>query len=144
MDGARRVSDENPKTVTVPIWGGGQLTMPEPDWCAGHPTDSETHAVDFEHYGPVIEFAIETPRRPVPILCAALGMRPFDAAGARGEVLPHVAIEVAGDISFRFDPAELREFADQMDVQMAACVDELRQLADKLAALRGEQQGPGL
>jgi hypothetical protein len=132
------------RTVIVPVWGGGLLLMPEPEWCTGHRTDEPIHPGDFEHHGPDVEFAMDTPCGPAVLARVALGLSPLDSSGAHGPALPHMAVQLGdGDDWFRVDPAGLEDVADRLDDHVAAIVHRLRELAGELTALREQAAGTG-
>lgn len=116
-----------PKTVTLPLWRGGRLTMPEPAWCAGEHDPHPQHPADFRHDGVDIPLIVHVGGRVFETLPVAIVQEPFSS----GDVLPHVSIHLGEDYA-RFNRAELLEFADGL-VRHAAYI---REFAGEVEELR--------
>ncbi|MFD4245081.1 DUF6907 domain-containing protein [Streptomyces sp. NPDC058525] len=111
------------RTVTVPTLDHGSITIPEPDWCTGHPEAPAEYRDDVHHAGP--EYLVDHDARAV--LAAELveypfGLRPVPPSVYVGLLVPSATL----------DPAGLEALAEVL-VERAA---ELRQLALRLTVLR--------
>lgn len=115
------------KTVTVPTWRDGRLTMPEPAWCAGEHAQHPQHPADFRHEGVDVPLIVHAGGRTFETLPVAVVQEPF----ADGDPLPHVSINLGDDYA-RFTRAELLAFADGLDRH----ADYLRSFADEVEELR--------
>lgn len=116
-----------PKTVTVPVWRDGELTMPEPAWCSGEHDQHAHHPADFRHLGVEVPMYVNAGGRLFEILATTVVQEPF----ADGDILPAVSVDLGTDYA-RFTRGELVEFADRL-VQHA---DYLRGFADEVEELR--------
>jgi hypothetical protein len=124
-----RLFRRRPKAVTVPVWRGGRLTMPEPAWCTGHADAVPEHPVDFRHTGVEVPLYVHAAGgRTFEILAATVVHDPFSSA----DVLPRVSVDLGADGYREFTRAELLELADGL-VQHAAY---LREFADEVEELR--------
>jgi hypothetical protein len=115
------------RTVTVPTWRNGTLTMPEPAWCAGGHDEHPQHPADFRHEGVEVPLVVHAGGREFETLPVAVVQEPF----AEGDILPHVSIHLGEDYA-RFTHGELLEFADGLERHAAY----LREFADEVEELR--------
>lgn len=128
-----RLRWRRPKTVTVEVWRGGQLTMPEPAWCTGHDDALPEHPVDFRHEGVEVPMIVTVGGRAVEILSVSLVHDPF----ASDDILPQATVDLGADGYRRFTRAELYEFADGLELhahylrEFAGEVEELRAALDR-------------
>ncbi|MBE8471056.1 DUF6907 domain-containing protein [Streptomyces justiciae] len=116
-----------PRTVTLTTIDHGTVTLPEPDWCAGHPDTRASYKVDISHDGP--EHTIAPGGREM--FKALLTQAPYSSQDrAIG-----LYIEVA-NLTGTCTPDEVEELADDL---IAAAV-RLRELGLELAEIlrRGE------
>lgn len=117
-----------PRTVAVPTDGGGQLVMPEPTWCAGHPAAVVEALSDFHHKGPDVALTVDTPRGPVPAMLACLVEYPLSIMP--GGTVPHVSM-LAGTEGVQMDGQALAVFADSL----CDYAERLHTLAGELATI---------
>ncbi|MFE2300823.1 DUF6907 domain-containing protein [Streptomyces sp. NPDC059445] len=120
-----------PSTVTLATADHGDVTLPEPSWCAGHAHhDPETQRVDLIHAGPVIECLY----RGRTLLAAELVQSPYASLTDRhlGGRTPGVSVHPLGQT---LDATELYSLAASLD----RYADQLRDLADRLDTLGGGQ-----
>lgn len=115
------------KTVTVPTWRGGTLTMPEPAWCAGNHDEHPQHTADFRHEGIDVPLVVHASGRTFETLPVAVVQEPF----SERDPLPYASIHLGEDYA-RFTRVELLEFADGLERHAAY----LRQFADEVEELR--------
>lgn len=117
-----------PRSVTLPTLDHGDVTLPEPSWCAGH-TDhrSDSYRVDLDHKGP--EHTLS--HLGEPLWKAFLGQAPFATNPAHRGVGVYVE---QGSYAHTLDPAGLYELAATFE----AHADRLRELADQLSAVLAE------
>ncbi|MFF7842832.1 DUF6907 domain-containing protein [Streptomyces ossamyceticus] len=111
------------RTVTLATIDHGDVTIPEPTWCAGHDAHVPVHRSDLTHYGPVTGLAF----RGAVLHRFRIGQAPFaelDTRAVGGELLQE---SFAASVT----PADLDAFAAAL-VEHAAV---LRHQARKLAAL---------
>ncbi|MEU2584485.1 hypothetical protein ABZ612_16315 [Streptomyces avermitilis] len=116
-----------PRTVTLATVDHGEITLPEPSWCAGHTHhDTESLRTDLIHAGP----AVDCTHLGVTLLSAELVQSPFAPPGPRhlGGHTPGVSVY---PLAKTLPPADLYALAARLD----AYADQLRGLADHLAAL---------
>ncbi|MER7574929.1 hypothetical protein [Streptomyces sp. NPDC126514] len=121
------------RTVTLPTADHGNVTLPEPAWCAGHAHhDPLTALADLIHSGPTVGCS----HLGQPLLAAEIVHSPFatHASPRRGGRTPGVSVWPLG---LTLDPTELYALAADLDT----FADRLRALADQLADVlaRGEQ-----
>ncbi|MET7983041.1 hypothetical protein [Streptomyces sp. NPDC005281] len=119
-----------PRIVTLATADHGDVTLPEPWWCAGHAShDPRTQHVDLIHSGPTRACT----HRGATLLTAELVQSPFASLPDPhlGGPTPGVSISPLGET---LDPTELYTLAADLD----RFSDVLRDLADKLAAIRSE------
>ncbi|MCY0952106.1 DUF6907 domain-containing protein [Streptomyces sp. H27-S2] len=109
------------RTVVVPTLDHGDVTLPEPAWCAGHAEGPAEYRADVHHAAPV----------PVPagLVDVDVELVAFPYGGTPVPVSIHVEIVIPGAT---LAPDGLREYAAGL-VERAAL---LRELADRLAVLR--------
>ncbi|MGC9382909.1 DUF6907 domain-containing protein, partial [Streptomyces sp. MH13] len=120
------------RTVTLPTIDHGDVTLPEPTWCAGHTDHRPEYRADVAHSSPMIGLELATSRGPIVLIEACIESRPF-AARHRG---PHLWLGIEGD-GYPSTPEQARATAASLEANAAA----LRALADQLAeTLAGEDQ----
>jgi hypothetical protein len=115
-----------PRTVTLPTTDHGDVTVPEPAWCAGHTDHRPGPRAEILHRGREISLAF----RGAHITDAALVQAPFLPAGTPelGGPTPGVSVDVVGLV---LDPVGAYELAAALDLHAAA----LRALAYDLAVI---------
>ncbi|MFD5818130.1 DUF6907 domain-containing protein [Streptomyces sp. NPDC127038] len=121
-----------PRTVTLATADHGDVTLPEPSWCAGHAHhDPESLRVDLIHAGP----AVDLDHRGRTLLSAELVQSPHASPGPRhlGGRTPGVSVHPLGQT---LNPVELYGLAADLD----RYADQLRALADQLDATLGGGQ----
>jgi hypothetical protein len=117
-----------PRTVTLPTIDAGDVTIPEPSWCAGHADHRpDTYRVDLDHKGPEHRLTHNGER----LWTAFLGQAPHASRPKARELGVYVE---QGSYARTLDPASLYDLAATLD----AHADRLRELADRLAALLDE------
>jgi hypothetical protein len=119
-----------PRTVTLPTTDHGDITIPEPSWCAGHHDHRPEARVDISHASPVTGLELPTSRGPIVLIEACIESRPFTAGPYRG---PHLWLGIEGD-GFPSTPEQVRATAAGLEANATA----LRTLADQLAAILAE------
>ncbi|MBT2673972.1 hypothetical protein J7E95_24755 [Streptomyces sp. ISL-14] len=112
-----------PRTVTLPTLDHGDVTLPEPSWCAGHPDPRPQYRTDLTHYGPEHRLTFNGDE----LFRLMLGQSPHAEETSR-EVCAYV--EQSG-YTGSLAPAGLYDLAATLD----AHADRLRDLADQLAAV---------
>lgn len=120
------------RTVTISTVDYGEVTIPEPPWCAGeHPSGG--YRIDISHYGPDVPLPVETSRGRVTAMTTALEQRPFTERHPGRGVF--INVEIDGD-HYPHDPDELHRLAAALDHH----AQRLRVLGDELATLVQEHQ----
>ncbi|MGW3646674.1 DUF6907 domain-containing protein [Streptomyces sp. NPDC000878] len=114
-----------PRTVTVPTLDHGEITIPEPAWCAGHEGQPAGCRSDFLHRSPARAFAF----RGKQLGAAGLVQGPF-AEHASRLTEAHLTLIIEG---VTLNPVGLYDLAGALD----RYTDRLRDLADELHALLG-------
>lgn len=111
------------RTVTVVTLDHGDITVPEPAWCAGHKGQPAKARSDFLHRSPARSFAF----RGQQLGAAGLVQGPFAEHASR---LPeaHLTLIIEG---VTLNPVSLYDLAATLD----SYTDRLRDLADELHAL---------
>ncbi|MEY2243171.1 hypothetical protein AB8A21_09545 [Streptomyces sp. BF23-18] len=119
------------RTVTLATADHGDVTLPEPSWCAGHAHhDPQTLLVDLIHAGPTVDLD----HSGAPLFTAELVQSPYaEPSDPRlGGRTPGVSVHPLGQT---LDSTSLYCLAADLD----RYADQLRDLADQLAtALGGE------
>jgi len=116
-----------PRTVTLPTVDHGEITLPEPSWCAGHADHRpDSYRADLTHYGPEHRLTFNGQ----PLFRLVIAQTPLADRASR-EVCAYV--EQIGD-SGSFDPAGLYDLAAALD----GAADHMREFADRLAAVLAE------
>jgi hypothetical protein len=118
-----------PRTVTLPTLDHGEVTLPEPSWCAGHETHPQ-YRVDIIHVGPDEPLALPTRRGPVTHLTTALEVRPYACDPFLQQ--PFVGVEIGGDWYPTGLPG-LEAMADRLEAHAEVLRERARQLAVLLA-----------
>ncbi|MFD9116211.1 DUF6907 domain-containing protein [Streptomyces bottropensis] len=113
--------DDHPTTV-VNVFVHKPLQIDEPSWCAGHDGDRPQYKVDVSHDGP--EHVIAPDGREM--FRAFLTQSPF----ASTDRAVGLYVEV-GDLTGRYTPAEVEQFADGL----TTAAEQLRALGRQLAGL---------
>ncbi|MDX2639933.1 DUF6907 domain-containing protein [Streptomyces stelliscabiei] len=110
-------------TVTLETLDRGNVTIPEPVWCAGHDAHVPVHYVDLTHYGPedVLTFDGDD------LYAVMLAQSPHSPRASR---TTGVYVEQSG-FAHTLDPAELEDLADHF-IRHA---EQLRRRARELAAI---------
>ncbi|MER7838464.1 hypothetical protein ABTY98_21880 [Streptomyces sp. NPDC096040] len=116
-----------PRTVTLPTEDFGDVTLPEPAWCAGHQHhDPETQRADLIHAGHLVE-CVYLGRD---LLAAEIVQSPFATSSA-----PELGGRSAGVSVFplgkTLSPVQLYDLAAALD----GYADRLRDMADQLARI---------
>ncbi|MFC8408529.1 DUF6907 domain-containing protein [Streptomyces griseoincarnatus] len=112
-----------PRTVTLATLDHGDVTIPEPSWCAGHACHLPENRADLAHTGEDVVLKW----RGQPIAYACLDQAPFSERSR--EV--RVSASLVGET---LDARGVYELAADLD----AYADRLRTLADQLLLLRTE------
>lgn len=123
------MSAEQPSTVTLPTSDFGDVTVPEPSWCAGHTHhDPEQQRADLMHCGPTIECAYLGRT----LFAAEIVQSPFASPGKHkyGGRIEGVSVHPVG---LTLDPTGLYSLAAVLD----GYADQLRDLADQLTRIYG-------
>ncbi|MFI0134736.1 DUF6907 domain-containing protein [Streptomyces luteogriseus] len=116
-----------PRTVTLPTIDHGDVTIPCPDWCAGHETIPE-YRIDIAHRGTDHSLTLPVRGGHVELLVVALEERPFTEAwpGTR----PFVSVGFSGD----YYPSQLHRLED-MAFELERHAEVLREFARRLAVI---------
>lgn len=117
-----------PRTVTLPTLDQGDVTVPEPSWCAGHSHhDPETARADLMHSGPTVDCTFLGS----PMFSAELVQSPY----ANPTSPPHLGGRTPGvsiwPLSKTLNPVQLYDLAATLD----GYADRLRALADQLTMI---------
>lgn len=117
------------RTVTLVTSDHGDVTIPEPSWCAGHADHVPGHRADILHLGPDVTLSF----RGHHIADASLAQVPFAAPGDPeiGSPTPGVSISLIGRA---LDARGVYELAAALDTY----ADRLRDLADQLLVIVAE------
>ncbi|MFJ8269478.1 DUF6907 domain-containing protein [Streptomyces sp. NPDC094154] len=115
------------RTITLPTIDAGDVTLPEPAWCAGHADHRPGFRVDIFHCGPSRGVAFQGQE----IGDAALVLAPFANVPE-----PGVSVSLLGKT---LDPVGLYELAAVLERH----ADQLRNLADELTMLQDAAGGEG-
>lgn len=113
------------RTVTLPTIDHGDVTLPEPSWCAGHPNPHPQYHTDLTHYGPEHRLTFNGE----PLFVLMLTQSPLSERASRDLAAYVEQSSYTGD----FDPAGLYDLAAALD----HAADQLRAFADQLAAILG-------
>jgi hypothetical protein len=111
------------RTVTLPTHDHGDVTLPEPSWCAGHPNPRTQYRADLTHYGPEHRLTFNGE----PLFVLMLAQAPLAERSSRDLTAYVEQSGYTGDL----DPAGLYGLAAALD----GAADQLRAFADQLAAL---------
>ncbi|MFJ9217866.1 DUF6907 domain-containing protein [Streptomyces sp. NPDC102383] len=120
------------RTVTLTTLDHGEITLPEPSWCAGH-EDVPQYRTDVAHEGREQPLYLPTPDGPAVLLTVALEQRPYTATALGTS--PFVNVGFSGDWH-PTGPAGLDAMASALVDQAAVLRAFARQLS---AALGGER-----
>jgi hypothetical protein len=114
-----------PRTVTLPTEDAGDVTLPEPTWCAGHADHRpDTYRVDLDHKGPEHRLTHNGEL----LWTAFVGESPF---ASRPETrAPGLFVEQAS-FARTLSPEAVYDLAATFE----AHADRLRELADQLTAI---------
>ena len=116
-----------PRTITLPTSDHGDVTLPEPAWCIGHPNHRpDDLRADILHRGPDVTLAFRGRR----IMDASLAQSPFSTL-EDPEVCSSTAAVSVSVLHPALDPIGVYDFAAALD----SYADRLRALADELTAL---------
>jgi hypothetical protein len=118
-----------PRTVTVPTIDQGDVTIPEPAWCAGHDGDRPQLRSDTGHLGAAHRADFDGDE----LAFAALAQDPFAVHSDRSV---GVLVEM-GHLARALTAAEL----DNLAAVLVDYAGTLRHLARQLSALRTEGEG---
>ena len=124
------MQDRTARTVTLRTIDHGDITIPEPAWCAGHPSPDPEHRIDISHVGKTHPFNLHTSRGPITAMLATVEQRPFIGDRFPGTDT-FVNVEICGDW-YPSDPQQLQELAAALVVHAT----HLRTLARELSALK--------
>lgn len=120
-------------TVTLATLDRGEVTIPEPDWCAGHDGEPVGTLAEISHDGPHITAVVESEEPgPVPLLRANLTHAPY----LELQPEPYPVAYVEGLEAASFDAAGLRALV----AEGRAYLDRLEAMAAELDALA--EEGP--
>lgn len=118
-----------PRTVTLATADHGDVTLPEPSWCTGHPRHRpDDYRADILHQGPAVTLTF----RGHHIADASLVQSPFTEIDVPdlSSLTPGVSVSLIGRT---LDPAGLCTLAASLD----GYADRLRDMADQLSAILG-------
>ncbi|WP_042427472.1 DUF6907 domain-containing protein [Streptacidiphilus anmyonensis] len=122
-----RLWKRRPKTVTVPLWRGGRMTIPEPAWCNQQHEPYPLHPVDVRHVGIEIPLPVHAGGKAFEILAFSVVQDPYSSV----DFLPRANVDLGDDYG-TFTHAELYELADGL-VEHAG---RLREFADDVERTR--------
>lgn len=111
------------RTVTLPTHDHGDVTLPEPSWCVGHPNPRAQYRTDLTHYGPEHRLTFNGHE----LFRLMLAQAPLSERASRDLA----AFVEQSDFSADLDPAGLYDLAAALD----HAADELRAFADQLVAI---------
>jgi hypothetical protein len=112
-------------TVTLETLDRGNVTIPEPTWCAGHDDHAPVHRSDLTHYGPETRLTF----RGAVLHRFRIGQAPFARLDTR-ELCGYLVQE---EFAVSITPAGLQAFADVLVCHAGALRHEARKLAAILA-----------
>ncbi|KDN75229.1 hypothetical protein DF19_25055 [Streptomyces olindensis] len=114
------------RSITLPTTDFGDVTVPEPAWCAGHADHRPGPRAEILHRGPDATLTF----RGQHLTAAALVQAPFLPAATPelGGPVPGVSVDIVGLV---LDPVGVYELAAALDLHAAA----LRALAYDLAVI---------
>ncbi|MFI1726888.1 DUF6907 domain-containing protein [Streptomyces sp. NPDC020489] len=118
-----------PRTVTLSTLDHGDVTIPEPDWCAGHADYVPVHRVDLEHAG--VQHRLTHDGQ---LLGYAYLFQDVFAERSPRDI--GVSVVLSYEPRGGFTPAGLYDFAASLDT----AADRLRYLADQLATILGGER----
>ncbi len=132
------------QTVTLDTKDRGQVTIPEPAWCTGHPEpqsgpdglDVRPLACEVSHQGPSINVTVGTEHGPRLLLELLLWQDPFPKPTYRKGAEVYVVAHLLDGDHYDYDVTDLENLAT--DLMEAAA--KVRRVAHRLAA---EQSGGG-
>lgn len=116
-----------PRLITLHTVDHGDVTLPEPTWCAGHQHhDPESERADLMHAGPAVDLV----HLGDTLFSAELVQSPYATSSAPelGGPTPGVSVHPLGAT---LDPVQLYSLAADLDTY----ADRLRDLADQLATV---------
>ncbi|KUL26630.1 DUF6907 domain-containing protein [Streptomyces regalis] len=111
------------RTVTLPTIDQGDVTLPEPSWCAGHPNPRPQYRTDLTHYGPEHRLTFNGE----PLFALMLAQSPLSERASRNI---EAYVEESG-YTGSLTPAGLYDLAAALD----QAADHMRVFADQMAAL---------
>ncbi|MDX2679275.1 DUF6907 domain-containing protein [Streptomyces sp. NY05-11A] len=118
-----------PRTITLPTEDFGDVTLPEPSWCAGHGDhDPLTERVDLTHAGPDVDCT----HRGHTLFSAGLVQSPYSTSTTPELGGPILGVSVH-PLARTLDPVQLYGLAAALD----GYADQLRDLADQLDTILG-------
>jgi hypothetical protein len=113
-----------PRTVTLPTLDAGDITLPEPVWCAGHADHRpDTYRADLTHYGPEHRLTFNGEE----LFRLILAQAPLSEPASRAVV---AYVEESG-YTGSLTPAGLYDLAAALE----GAADQMRAFADQLTAL---------
>ncbi|MEV4863082.1 hypothetical protein MRBLMF1_004403 [Streptomyces ossamyceticus] len=116
------------RTITLPTIDHGEVTLPEPSWCAGHADHRpDTHRADILHKGPDIVLAFHGAE----IIAAGLAQSPCATLPTRPEFGGRTVGVSVSPVDRTLNPVQLYSLAAALD----GFADQLRDLADQLTAI---------
>lgn len=121
-----------PRTVTLPTADHGDVTLPEPAWCAGHPNHRpDDLRADIHHAGPDVTLTWHGHH----ITDACIVQSPFTEIDIPelSSRTPGVSVSI---MARTLTPVDLYDLAATLD----SYADRLRDLADQLSAILGGGQ----
>lgn len=123
-----------PGSVTLPIWGGGTMTIPEPSWC-DHKHERDAHPTDVSHDSPEVSVHLPVQGGAVfELLAARITQSPF---GGPERMAPVALIDVIdGEFMEALDPEGL----DRVIGQFQHYANELILMRERLVEARAEWQ----
>ncbi|MEU1556929.1 hypothetical protein ABZ517_30110 [Streptomyces scabiei] len=114
-----------PRTVTLATVDHGDVTVPEPAWCAGHDDHVPVHRSDLTHYGPETTLAF----RGTVLHRFLIGQAPYAALDTR-ELCGYLLQE---EYAVSITPADLDAFAAALVEHAAVLRHQARELSVLLA-----------
>lgn len=112
-----------PRTVTLPTSDHGDVTIPEPVWCVGHPDPHAEYRSDLTHFGPEHRLTFDGQ----PLYTVMLAQSPLSEIASRKTC---AYVEQSGHTG-SLDAGGLYDLAAALD----AAADQLRAFADQHSAL---------
>lgn len=113
-----------PRTVTLTTLDHGEVTLPEPSWCAGHDDHRPVHRVDLAHAGPIHRLT----HNGALLWTAFVGQAPYASHPDQRGAGVYASQEGYAET---LTPSGLYDLAASLE----AHADRLRELADQLTTI---------